>query len=210
MKFLYDFFPVLLFFAVYKFYGDIPPQAIETANSALFLSLTHGKSSDAIFLATAVAIVASFIQVALFWIRHHRFERMHIVSLLLITVFGGATLALQDPVFIKWKPSILNWVFALVFLGSRFVGKKTLVERMMGHAIAVPTLIWRRVNLAWVMFFVVAGLANIYVAYNFSEAAWVDFKLFGLMGMTFVFVFAQALYLARYMAPQGNESKEKI
>ncbi len=210
MKFLYDFFPVLLFFAVYKFYGDIPPQAIETANSALFLSLTPGKASDAIFLATAVAIVASFIQVALFWIRQHRFERMHIVSLLLITVFGGATLSLQDPVFIKWKPSILNWVFALVFLGSRFVGNKTLVERMMGHAIAVPALIWRRVNLAWVGFFIIAGLANIYVAYNFSEAAWVDFKLFGLMGMTFVFVFAQALYLARYMAPQGNESKEEI
>lgn len=206
MKFLYDLFPVLLFFAVYKFFGNIPPQAIETANSILFLSLTPGKATDAIFLATAVAIIASFIQVALFWIKQRRFERMHIVSLVLITVFGGATLTLQDPVFIKWKPTILNWVFALVFLGSQFVGKKTLVERMMSHAIAVPGIIWRRVNLAWVVFFVVAGLANLYVAYNFSEEAWVDFKLFGLMGLTFVFVFAQALYLARYIEPQGNET----
>ncbi len=210
MKFLYDFFPVLLFFAVYKFYGDIPPQAIEGVNSAFFLSLTPGKATDAIFLATAVAIIASFIQVALYWIRQRRVERMHIVSLVLITVFGGATLTLQDPVFIKWKPTILNWAFALVFFGSQFVGKKTLVERMMSHAIVVPGIIWHRVNLAWVVFFLVAGLTNLYVAYTFSEATWVDFKLFGLMGMTFVFVLAQALYLARYMEPQGNESKEEL
>jgi intracellular septation protein len=115
---------------------------------------------------------------------------------------------LQDPVFIKWKPTILNWLFAAAFLGSQLIGGKTLVERMMNHAITVPSIIWRRVNLGWVSFFLMAGLANIYVAYNFSEEIWVDFKLFGLMGLTLAFVFGQAVYLTRYMRPDERESKE--
>ena len=209
MKFLYDFFPVLLFFAVYKFYGNISPEAIDVLNALPLLSLTAGKTGDAIFLATAVAIFASFVQVTLFWFKHRRFEKTHLISLALITVFGGATLILQDPVFIKWKPTILNWLFALAFFGSQFIGKKTLVERMMSHAITVPGLIWERVNLAWVTFFALAGVANLWVAYTFSEEVWVDFKLFGLMGMTFVFVIAQAFYLARYMAPQENAPNEE-
>ena len=207
MKFLYDFFPILLFFLVYKFYGDLPPEVIEATNSALFLSLTPGRITDAIYLATAVAIIASFIQVSLFWLKHRRFERMHLVSLVLITVFGGATLTLQDPIFVKWKPTILNWLFATVFLGSHFIGQKTLVERMMGHVVSVPRTIWQRTNLGWVAFFVIAGAANLFVAYAFTEATWVDFKLFGLMGMTFIFVIAQSFYLARYMKPE--QAKEE-
>lgn len=198
MKFLYDFFPVLLFFVVYKFYGALPPGLIEAANLLPLVSLSPERASDAIYMATAVAIVASFVQVSLFWLRYHRFEKAHVISLAVITIAGGATLALQNPVFIKWKPTVLNWLFAAAFLGSQFVGNKTLVERMMSHAINVPRLIWRRANLGWVSFFTIAGLANIIVAYRFSEETWVDFKLFGLMGLTLAFVFAQALYLSRH------------
>jgi len=200
MKLLYDLLPVILFFAVYKFYAAIPPEAIQLINVLPLLDLSAGKAGDAIYLATAVAILSAFVQVSVYWLRHRRFEKMHLISLGLITVFGGATLLVQDPMFIKWKPTVLNWLFGIAFLGSQYLGQKTLVERMMGHAIQVPSRIWRRLNLAWVGFFGVAGLANLIVAYSLSEAAWVDFKLFGLMGMTFAFVIGQALFLARYVA----------
>ena len=199
MKLLFDLFPIILFFAVYKLYGALPLELIEWINLLPFMVLRPGETQDAILLATLVAIVASFLQVSLHWVKQRRFEKMHLVSLALITVFGGATLLLRDPVFIKWKPTILNWLFAAAFLASQFIGNKTLVERTMGHAITVPREIWGYLNLAWVLFFVGSGLANLYVAYSFSEEIWVSFKLFGLLGLTVAFVFAQALYLARYM-----------
>lgn len=208
MKLLYDLLPVLLFFGAYKFYGAIPPEVVNGFNAIPLLNLTPGEPADAIYLATAVAILAAFIQVALFWLRHHRFENMHLVSLGLITVFGGATLLVQDPVFIMWKPTVLNWLFGAVFLFTQYVGRKPLVERIMGHAIQVPRAVWARLNLAWVGFFGIAGLANLIVAYGFSEEAWVNFKLFGLMGLTLVFVLGQALYLTRYMDGSGDAGEE--
>lgn len=182
MKFLYDFFPILLFFIAYKLYG--------------------------IYTATAVAIAASFIQVGSFWVKHRRFENMHLITLGLIVVLGGATLWLQDERFIKWKPTLVNWLFALAFLGSQFIGKKPLVERMMSNAVKLPDLIWGRLNLTWVLFFTFMGIANLYVVYNFDTDTWVNFKLFGMMGLTFAFVIAQAFYLARHMKPD-EEAKEE-
>jgi intracellular septation protein len=208
MTFLYDFFPVLLFFAVYKLYAALPPSLIDAANLLPFVSLAPGRASDAIYMATVVAILASAMQVSLDWLWHHRFEKTHLISLAVITIFGGATLALQDPWFIKWKPTILNWLFAAGFLASQFWGEKTLVERMMSHAVTVPRSIWRRVNLGWIAFFLLAGLANILVAYRFSEETWVNFKLFGLLGLTLAFVLAQALYLSRHMQPDTIGPKE--
>ena len=131
---------------------------------------------------------------------------MHLITLAILIVFGGLTLVLRDPVFIKWKPTVVNWMFGAAFLGSQFIGKRTLVERMMGHAISVPTPVWSRLNWAWILFFISMGLLNIYVAYSFSEATWVNFKLFGMMGLTLVFVFGQAFYLSRYMVP-GEENE---
>ncbi|MGB5833696.1 MAG: inner membrane-spanning protein YciB [Thiohalocapsa sp.] len=218
MKILADFFPVILFFIAYKFYG--------------------------IYAATIVAIGASAVQVAWMRIRHKRTERTHLITLGLLVVFGGLTLALRDPIFVMWKPTIVNWLFAAAFLGSQFIGDKTLVERMMSQAIEVPSVIWRRLNLAWTGFFVVSGLANLYVVYvgsgffdakqalidatgqhevdlarcadlfssaelalcqaaQASEELWVNFKLFGMMGMTIVFVIAQAFYLARHIQDNG-------
>lgn len=178
MRFLYDFFPILLFFIAYKIYG--------------------------IYAATAVAIAASFIQVAGFWLKHRRFETMHLITLGLITVLGGATIWLHDEAFIKWKVSVVNWLFGLVFLGSQFIGKRCLAERMMGSAITLPAPIWLRLNVAWSIFFITMGMINVYVIYNYDTDTWVNFKLFGMMGMTFTFVIAQGFYLARFLEPDGS------
>ncbi|MBU1191252.1 MAG: septation protein A [Gammaproteobacteria bacterium] len=178
MKILYDFFPIVLFFIAYKLYG--------------------------IYVATATAIVATFVQVGLFWLRHRRFEKMHLITLGIIVLFGGATLILHDPVFIKWKPTIAYWMFAIAFLGSQFVGEKSLIERMMGHAIQTSRSVWTRLNLAWVLFFILMGCVNLYVAFNYSEDTWVNFKLFGLMGLTLIFVFGQGIVLSRYIPDEPD------
>lgn len=178
MKLLYDFFPIFLFFVAYKLYG--------------------------IYAATATAIIATVLQVGLFWLKNRRVEKMHIITLAIVIVFGGATLLLRDPVFIKWKPTVAYWLFALTFLGSQFIGDRCIIERVMGHAIQTTRAVWTRLNLAWAAFFVALGFVNLYVAYNYAEATWVNFKLFGLMGLTLVFVVAQGLVLARYVHEQPD------
>ncbi len=180
MKFLYDFFPILLFFVVYKMYD--------------------------IYAATAVAIAASVVQVAGFWLKHRRFENMHLITLGLVVVLGGATLWLQDEEFIKWKPTVVNWLFGAVFLGSQYIGAKPVVERMMGQALELPAAIWRRLNMSWVLFFFALGGVNLYVVYNFDTDTWVNFKLFGMMGLTLGFVVAQSFYLARHVKPEEQHS----
>jgi intracellular septation protein len=211
MKQLFDFFPILLFFVLYKFYLDLPDEFILTINAWVpLMELTPGESSDAIYLATLAAILATLIQVAAAAIVVKKVEKMPLITLALLIFFGGATLALKDPLF----PTAINWLFGLVFLGSQFIGDKPLIQRMMGKAIEIrEQRVWRQLNLAWVGFFVVAGIANMIVApeidplgLQFSEDTWVDFKLFGLMGMTLAFVVAQAFYLARYMPNTDEET----
>ena len=215
MKQLADFFPILLFFILYKFYLDLPDEMILGINAMLpLMNLTPGESGDAIYLATLAAIVATVIQVGLSAILHKKVEKMPLITLALLLVFGGATIAFKDPLFIQWKPSVINWLFALVFGASHFIGEKNLIQRMMDHAIEISEKrVWNQLNLAWVGFFVVAGIANMIVApeidpfgLQFSEDTWVDFKLFGLMGMTIAFVVAQAFYLARYMPSTDEET----
>ena len=173
MKFLFDFFPILLFFLAYKVYD--------------------------IYVATAVAIAASFIQVGLHWLKHRKIENSHLITLVILILFGGATLLLQDETFIKWKPSVVNWVFALVFLASQFIGNKTIIERMMSKSITLPAAIWTKLNLSWVVFFIALGIINLYVVYNYDTDTWVNFKLFGMMGLTIVFIIGQAFYMSRHM-----------
>ena len=215
MKQLFDFLPILLFFILYKFYLDLPDDLILGINAWVpLMDLTPGQSSDAIYLATLAAIVVTLIQVVLAAIIVKKVEKMPLITLVLLVVFGGATLALKDPAFIQWKPTAINWLFALVFLGSHVIGKKPLIQRMMGHAITIEEQrVWVQLNLAWIGFFVVSGIANMIVApeidpfgLQFSEDTWVDFKLFGLMGMTIAFVIAQAFFLARYMPDSDKET----
>ncbi len=181
MKFLFDFFPIVLFFIAYKLHG--------------------------MYVATAVIIAASALQVSIHWFRHRRFEKMHIITLLLVVVLGGATLILHDENFIKWKPTVVNWLFAITFLGSHFFGEKTVIQRMLDSNIALPSPVWKRLNISWTAFFILMGVLNLYVAFYYrldlSDQArndnWVNFKLFGMMGLTLAFTIAQAFYLARHM-----------
>ena len=210
MKQLFDFFPILLFFIVYKFYLDLPDQLIVSINNIFpFMGMQPGEAKHAIFLATLVAILATIVQVAITAVVNRKVEKMHIITLILLIVFGGATLLLKDPVFIKWKPTAINWLFALVFLGSQFIGDKPLVQRMMGHALEIEDdSVWKRLNYAWIVFLVFSGIANLDVAFNFSEDIWVDFKLFGLMGLTLIFVVGQAIYLARYIPSSEHTPRQ--
>ncbi len=216
MKQLSDFLPIVLFFIVYKFYLDLPDELILGVNDLIpFLRITPGESSDAIYLATFAAIVATLIQVAISAIVVKKVEKMPLITLALLIVFGGATLLFKDPLFIQWKPTAINWLFALVFVGSHFIGKKPLVQRMMSQALDIEDdRVWLKLNIAWIGFFLFSGIANLLVApeidplnFQFSEDTWVDFKLFGLLGLTVIFVVAQAFYLARYMPSTSEETK---
>lgn len=216
MKQLSDFLPIVLFFIVYKFYLDLPDELILGINDLIpFLLITPGESSDAIYLATLAAIVVTLIQVSIAAIMLKKVEKMPLITLALLIVFGGATLLFKDPLFIQWKPTAINWLFALVFAGSHLIGKKPLVERMMSQALDIQdSSVWIKLNLAWVGFFIVSGVANILVApaidplnFQFSEDTWVDFKLFGLLGLTVVFVVAQAFYLAKFLPSTSGETK---
>ena len=179
MKLLVDFFPILLFFGAFKFYG--------------------------IYIATPVAIVATAVQVAFVWVRTRRVESMHLITLAVIVVFGGATLYFQDELFIKWKPTVVNWLFAAAFLLSQIFGARTAIERLLGSKVVLPPTVWKRLNLMWASFFVVVGGANLFVAYNFDTDTWVNFKLFGLIGLTLFFVIVQTVYLHRYVAEPGED-----
>jgi intracellular septation protein len=210
MKLLFDFFPIILFFVSYY-------QAHFLIENTVIGQLVDPAKPDfinATILATAVAIIASFAQVAIHWFKTHRFERTHIFSLALITVLGGITIFLGNPAFIQWKPTILNWLFAVVFLGSMVVGEKSIIERMMGEHIKLPEKVWKTLNLSWVAFFFISGAANLYVAfyYNLEGSAetrmdtWVNFKLFGLMGLTIAFVILQSIYLSRHIIEDKDDS----
>ena len=189
MKFLYDFFPLLAFFITFKLYD--------------------------IFVATAVVIVASFVQVGGYWLKHRRFENMHLITLSVIIVFGGLTLALQDDTFIKWKPTLVYWLLGALILGSQIIGKKTAIERMMGSKISLPSHIWARQNFSWGMFFLTLGALNVYVAFYYGldldearrQEIWVNFKVFGLIGLTLVFALVQALLLSRHISEKNPENE---
>jgi intracellular septation protein len=173
MKLLFDFFPVLLFFIAFKAFG--------------------------IFVATAVAMGATFGQIAFLWWRGRKIDKMLWVSLAVITVFGGATLMLANETFIKWKPTVLYWLFGTALLVASLAFKKNLVRSMMEHQVSLPEEVWKRLQASWIAFFAVMGGLNLYVAYNFSTDAWVNFKLFGGLGLMLAFVLLQALMLAKYV-----------
>lgn len=178
MKLLFDLFPILLFFIAFKVKG--------------------------IFVATAVAIAATVLQIIWSKYKHGKVDTMLWVSFAIIGVFGGATLALHDETFIKFKPSVLYWLFSVILLGSNLLFKKNLMRSLLSEKMALPVRVWNRLNLSWSLFFAVLGFLNLYVAFNYSTDAWVNFKLFGFTGMMLVFILAQSAWLAKYI----DEKKE--
>ena len=179
MKLLFDLFPVILFFVAYKMFN--------------------------IYVATGTAIVAIIAQIGWVKWRHGKVDTMLWVSFAIIAVFGGATLILHDETFIKFKPTILYWIFATILLSSNLFLQKNLMRTLLQEKLTLPTKVWNQVNLGWSLFFIILGVVNLYIAFNFSTDAWVNFKLFGATGMMLVFVLIQAMLLSKYM----NEEEEK-
>lgn len=182
MQLLVDLFPIILFFTVYTVNGSI-------------------------YLATAALMAAMVVQIAYQWFRHHTVSKMLLISSAVVLIFGSATLILRNPLFIQWKPTIANWLFALAFLGSRYIGDKTLIERMLGEAVEMPKAAWRQLNWIWIASFFVLGAANIYVIYNYSEETWVRFKLASIIVFTIISMAITAAWIFKHLPKeQQNES----
>lgn len=184
-KFLFDLFPLILFFLAFRF-ADI-------------------------YVATGTAMAAAVLQILWLRLTGRAIEPMHWINLTVIVVFGGATLLLHDDTFIKWKPTVLYWLFAAILVGARLLTSRNLMRRLMGDKIALPDRAWNRLNDSWAAFFVASGALNLYVAFSghFTESQWVNFKVFGLMVLLLLFVVAQSLWLSRHIqaepdAPQAD------
>ncbi len=178
MKLLIDFFPIILFFVAFKVWG--------------------------IYTATAVAIAATVVQIAYLRVRNGRVEPMQWVSLGVIVLFGGATLLAESETFIKWKPTVLYWLMGGALLVGQLIFRKNLLRSVMGAQLQLPEPVWLKLNWAWAAFFAVMGALNLWIAFHFDTDTWVNFKLFGGMGLMLVFVIAQALYLSRYLKEDGS------
>ncbi len=197
MKILFDLFPVILFFATFK-YSEKNPEAAAAWMNTLLGGAVDIKQAP-ILLATVVVIVATVAQIAWVHFRHGKVDKMLWVSLGLVSVFGGMTLIFQDETFIKWKPTILYWVFAGSMAFASLVLKKNPMRAMLGEQMTLPDAVWNKVTLSWIAFFIFMGVLNLVVAFNFSTDTWVNFKLFGGMGLLLVFVLGQGLMLSKYV-----------
>lgn len=198
MKFLFDLFPVILFFSAFKTAEKFPGEA-----AGLLAPLLGGAAVSTtqapILIATVVVILATCAQIGWVWFRHGKVDRMLWISLVLVVVFGGMTLVFRDDSFIKWKPTILYWIFAGSMAVAALVFRKNAIRSMLGEQMQLPEAVWGRVNASWIAFFAFMGIANLVIAFNFPTDTWVNFKLFGGMGLLLLFVLAQGLLLSKYL-----------
>lgn len=178
IKLLLDFLPIALFFAAYKFFN--------------------------LMVATEVAIAASLIQLIWSRIATGKIQKINLISFLSILILGSATLLLKNDIFVKWKPTVVYWALALSMLISQMISKKPIIQRLGEASIKLPDGVWRKLNLGWSSFFIILGMINLYVVYNFSTATWVNFKLFGTLGLTLVFIILQSIYMAKHTQMSGN------
>jgi intracellular septation protein len=191
MKFLFDFFPIIAFFIAFYIPED---------------------REQGIYIATYTIIIATTIQIILYWLLYKKFEKMHLITFAVVLVFGGLTIYLNDENFIKWKPTIVNWCFSLAFIGSHFIGEKTLIERMLTMAenkLELPTHVWRNLNISWALFFIFMGFVNLYVAFNYSTEFWVNFKAWGMTLLNLSFMVGMGIYLYKYLKDIEPESPEE-
>ncbi|MFH7585980.1 septation protein A [Oceanimonas sp. AH20CE76] len=179
MKQFAEFIPLIIFFVVYK--------------------------TVDIYAATGALMAATCVQMLVQWVRHKTLEKMHLVTLVLVLGFGGMTLFFHDDAFIKWKVTAVNGLFALGLLVSRYGFGKNLIQQMLGKELTLPDAVWDKANLAWAGFFAFCGALNVYVAFSLPEAWWVNFKVFGLLGLTLLFTLATVLYLYRQQPAQSTK-----
>ena len=181
MQLFYEFIPVLLFFLAFKMYG--------------------------IYVATVVGIVATFLQVVVTRLIAKKWDRKQLITLAIFAVFGSMTLYFHDPIFVKWKPTVIFWLFGLVLMGSQLFSSKTLIQRMMENALqdkgSVPVGIWKKLNVSWALFFIALGGLNLYIAYAYSNDVWVDFKFYGITAAFLIFSILQAIYLSRHITEKS-------
>ncbi|MGA1206467.1 MAG: septation protein A [Bacteroidetes bacterium] len=183
MKLLFDFLPIAIFFGIYKWSGDL-------------------------ILATGILIPVTIVHVGINYLMTKRVEKMALITVGLVVVLGGLTVILRDGWFIMWKPTVVNWLFALVFVGSHFIGDKPLIQRMLAQAVRLSPAHWTQLSYAWAIFFGASGVLNLIVAYQFDEATWVNFKLFGLLGLTLVFIILQGIWISRVALPADEKAHE--
>ena len=190
MKALFDFLPLILFFLANKYYDP--------------------------FIATGVLIIATYLQVAYFWFKNKRIERMHLIMLVAVTIFGGMTIILRDPVFLQWKVSIVNWIFSAIVLGSALLNK-SVIKAMMGKQMSMPDAIWQKLTIAWGLFFLAMGFLNIYIAFYYQLElpekerfdTWINFKVFWVLGLTLAFSVLQMVFISKHIDPESLEKKDE-
>lgn len=195
MKQLTEFIPIALFFIIYQLNGE----TVELGSWAY--------TFDGIFSATAVLMAATAIQVSLSFLMEGRLEKRQLWLLLAVMIFGGATLLFRNQMFIQWKPTIFNWVLAAAFGASQFIGEKNLMERTLGSQISLPTVVWTRLNLLWVINFAVVGALNLYVAYYYSEDAWVSYKLYSAIGFTILLTVLTAALISPHLSDEQADEQ---
>jgi intracellular septation protein len=211
MKLLFDFLPIILFFVAFKV-ADANKEAAAAFATAHFGAIVSGgvvgPGEAPVLLATVVVVLATLAQVAILAARGKKIDLMLWVSLALVVVMGGLTIWLHNETFIKWKPTMLYWVMGSAFALAPLLFGKNLLKLLLGEQLDLPAPIWQRLNLAWVAFFATMGLLNLWVAYSFATDTWVNFKLFGGLGLMLVFTIAQGLYLARYLPDDTSPVKK--
>jgi intracellular septation protein len=207
MKLLLDFLPIILFFLTFNAAEKRAEEAARLASDWFGFMVSGGivgAKEAPVLLATVVVIAATIAQVVYLKLRGQKVDTMLWVSLGLVTVLGGATIYFHSESFIKWKPTVLYWVMSAAFLLSPLLAGKNLLKVLLGEQVELPAFAWKRLNLAWVLFFALMGVLNIWVAYSYETATWVNFKLFGGMGLMFVFMLAQGFYLTRHLKAEAE------
>jgi len=211
MKLLFDFLPIVLFFVAFKVADANKEAAAAFATAHMGFAVSGGvvvPDVAPVLLATVVVVLATLAQVAILAVRGKKIDLMLWVSLALVVVMGGLTVWLHNETFIKWKPTLLYWVMGGAFALAPLLFGKNLLKLLLGAQLELPPAVWQRLNLAWIGFFAAMGALNLWVAYNFATDTWVNFKLFGGLGLMLVFTIAQGLYLARYLPDEAVEAKK--
>ncbi|WP_218567577.1 septation protein A [Pseudomonas cavernae] len=197
MKQFIDFIPLILFFIVFK----LDPRTVELAG--------HSYMLGGIFSATAMLIASSVVVYGTLFLLQRKLEKGQWLTLVACLAFGTLTLVFHNETFLKWKAPVVSWLFAIGFAASHFIGEQPLIQRLMGHAIQLPQAIWTRLNIAWILFFLISGAANLFVAFTF-QSIWVDFKVFGSLGMTLLFLLGQGIFLARHMHDGDGQTTPSV